>query len=147
MWRYLSLLTVCAFSTFLLLNTSAMGADEKNPKKEYSRSLMEHLKNNWKYQVKPEKFQDSVTIKLVLDREGKLSEATITQHASNKSLDDEALKQLSEMQPFPKMPSGFDENIATVSFPYKFTPTSIAVNLTDKDKYLKEIEKQPNAQE
>jgi len=143
MWRFFSLLVICAFSSLIIFSTSAIGAETESPQKVYSKALMAHLKNSWNYQVTPEYFQDNVTVKLKIDREGKLTEAAILKNAAHKSLDEEVLKQLSEMQPFPKMPAEMSEEIAYAQFPYNFSPTSIKVNLTDKDKYLQEIDKQP----
>jgi len=143
MLRFLFVIIICAFSTVSIFSTSVVAAEAKNPQLEYSRALMEHLKQNWNFQVTPEHFKDSVTIKLKIDREGNLAEATILEHALSSSLDTEALKQLSAMQPFPKMSAEIDEKAAFVEFPYQFSPTSIAVSLTDKDKYLKEIDSQP----
>jgi TonB family protein len=143
MRRFLSLLAVCALSSLLFSSASAFGSEAESPQKVYSKALMAHLKNGWNYQVTPEYFQDTVTVKLKIDREGKLTEAAILKNAAHKSLDDEALKQLSEMQPFPKMPAEMSEEIAFAQFPYNFSPTSIKVNLRDKDKYLQSIDTEP----
>ena len=147
MLRLLIILLICALSNFSASTTHAEEAEVISPQKAYSRALMEHLRQHWDFQVKPEDFEDSVTIKLKIDRDGTLSEATILTNAANENLDAEALKQLSEMQPFPKMPAEIDENIAFVQFPYRLSPTSITVNLSDKEKYLKEIDKQPEVKQ
>ena len=147
MWRALSLFVIFALSSLTISSVSVLGSEADNPKKEYSRALMAHLKNSWNYQVAPEYFQDTVTVKLKIDREGKLTEAAIVKNAAHKSLDDEVLEQLTNMQPFPKMPVEISEEIAFAQFPYNFSPTSMKVNLTDKDKYLKEIEKQPGTKQ
>lgn len=143
MWRFIiTFFLFCIFSTVTHAATNTPVASEEI-KKAYADAIMAHLKNNWKYATTAENFKDAVVVKLKLSRDGKVSDKTIVQSAKHKLLEQEALRQLTAMEPFPSMPPEILAEIQFVQFNHTFTPTDLQVDLESAKKFLKAIEPKP----
>lgn len=113
--------------------------EEPNVKMEYSQSIMQHLKNNWEYKLTPENKMESVVVNLKIDKEGKIFERKVVKNSNDEKLNTEVFKQLSAMEPFPKMPDEFGAEYIKLN--YQFVPNALIVNTEDRKDVDKVIEK------
>lgn len=138
MWKSIifSILFFSLLITNLNANTQSRVASE-DVRLEYAHSLVSHITDTWVYLTSLDNFKDSVVVKLKINRDGEIVEKTITQKASYKNLENEVLRQITLMQPFPKMPAEFHKDAEFAIFSYQFTPTGIKADIKDAKDFLK----------
>ena len=61
----------------------------------------------------------------------------------HKQLEEEALRQLTAMEPFPLMPPEIQKEVQWVGFTHQFRPTLLDVDLESAKKFLKAVETNP----
>lgn len=100
------------------------GSDPRARKQEadYFALLAAHLNRRKSYPVEAKKArqQGIVTIRFTVDREGRVSNASIKRGSGHDVLDRETLDLLQRVAPLPRMPASMDRDSITLSLPIEY---------------------------
>jgi outer membrane biosynthesis protein TonB len=77
---------------------------------EYIKLVQKHVDKNWSYKKTLDNQFYSVQATVQVDRDGKILETRVDRVSSDKKFNDEALKQLAAMDPFPKFSDDMQQN-------------------------------------